>query len=421
MNMCKCFKCDTCETLIDCRIGMSNRDIQPFQFACPSCEQKITFTFGTADGELAGASEILDFKAPFEGTNPFVDLHLDFPVEFGRYVMGNTAFMKTVSQLGHEAYHHLNHRLDLINILYSKQGSLKSLITQFKRGDIKTFEKVCAHVPGVSLKSHAKEDVLAAVYSATSIMSSPFTIHEHNEELSKQFPILLEMIYGQHPNKTTELLKSIIANDFLKTLHFDCLSVYPKIVEFDLLIRPALYYDYYTPEELNRIPARVSTADFDSCSNFYKDLSEIFSRQLNLIAGINNLMKRGDFDLFEASKRVNAKGEIIKELTTLNNYANMDLGRKIDVIDDPFYMIDMNAIDNKLRNAIAHYKYEYKESTQLITYYPSKEGMHRAKYHEIYFMEFVRKMLLLFREVHTLNHTIKGLFFFSIFILKLDV
>jgi hypothetical protein len=39
----------------------------------------------------------------------------------------------------------------------------------------------------------------------------------------------------------------------------------------------------------------------------------------------------------------------------------------------------MKAIDNRLRNGIAHYKYEYNESTQVITYYPTKEGMDREK------------------------------------------
>ncbi|HFX7151356.1 TPA: hypothetical protein ACIFPZ_004750, partial [Klebsiella quasipneumoniae] len=79
------------------------------------------------------------------------------------------------------------------------------------------------------------------------------------------------------------------------------------------------------------------------------------------------------------------------------------------------------ALDSKLRNGIAHYKYIYKESTQLITFYPSKEGMERDKNQEIYLIEFMRKMLLLFREVHTLNHVIKSLIYYSIFVLKKEI
>lgn len=52
---------------------MSNRDIQPFQFACPQCEQRITFTIGDDKGDLEGATESLDFKWPFKEEIPFVD------------------------------------------------------------------------------------------------------------------------------------------------------------------------------------------------------------------------------------------------------------------------------------------------------------------------------------------------------------
>ncbi|MNF97660.1 hypothetical protein D3C84_804970 [compost metagenome] len=164
----------------------------------------------------------------------------------------------------------------------------------------------------------------------------------------------------------------------------------------------------------------MSTADFDTCNNFYKDLAEVFSRQITLIAGLNNLLKRGDYNQFEPSLKHTKKGTRV-ELESLNAYANVDLGNKINFIDNSFYAIDLDAIDNKLRNAIAHYKYDYKESSQCITYYPSKEGMSREKYHEIQFMSFIRKSLLLFREVHSVNHIIKATLFLCVLVLKKDI
>lgn len=110
-----------------------------------------------------------------------------------------------------------------------------------------------------------------------------------------------------------------------------------------------------------------------------------------------------------------------KELSSLNKFADVDLGSKIQFIDDCFYSIETKAIDNRLRNGIAHYKYEYNESTQIITYYPTKEGMDREKGEDISFMEFLRKTLLLFREVHNLNHLIKATLYYSVLILKKDV
>ena len=420
MNLCECFKCITCGTEIDCRIGMSNREVQPFQFACPNCEERISFVLGQADAELRGAEKVEDFEAPFKGDKPFIDLHLDFPVYVGEYEMGMTTYFRVTRELGMAAYSHLNQRLHMLNYLHPIQRDLFSLITQYKRGDIDSFERVCKRIPGVTLASRKKQDVLAALYSATSMMSSPFTIHEHNAEISDQAPKIYYWLLDNHRSKTVEFIDDILSNSFLKNLHNDCLSLYPRLVSMDLAFRPAFFYDYADTDELGNIPARMSTADFDTCNNFYKDLTEVFSRQVTFIAGINNLLKRGDHNQFEPSLEITKKGTRA-ELENLDTFANIDLGNKINFIDNPFYAIDLEAIDNKLRNAIAHYKYDYKESSQCITYYPSKEGMSREKYHEIQFMDFIRKSLLLFREVHSVNHIIKATLFLSVLILKKDI
>jgi hypothetical protein len=356
---------------------MSNRDIQPFQFACPVCEERISFVFGQPDCELQAAEEVEDFDGPFKGDKPFVDLHLDFPVYFGKYVMGMTTFLRVTREIGMESYSHLDLRLNMLNTLHPLQRDLASLITQYKRGDINSFEKVCSRLPMITLESRKKQDVLATLFSATSTMS-PFTIHEHNAEISDKAPQLYVFLHKEHPEKILAFLDTLLENGFLKNLHLDCLSLYPRLIAMDLPFRPAFFYDYANTEHLGQIPARVSTADFDVCNNYYKDLAEVFSRQTTLLAGLNNLLKRGDFDLFEPSIKSTKKGTRT-ELECLNSFANVDLGSKIGFIDDCFYHINMDAIDNKLRNAIAHYKYEYKESTQLITYYPSKEGMNREK------------------------------------------
>ena len=400
---------------------MSNRDIQPFQFACPKCEEKISFVFGRSDAELKGATEVIGFKAPFQGDNPFIDLHLDFPVSFGKYEMGNTAFFKAIHELGQDSFSDLSLRLSMLNELHTKRDDLQRLIVQYIRNDISSFDEACKtiNIPSIKLKSHKKEDLLAALYSATSAMSSPFTIHEHNKELSNKVPDLLRLLHTTNTEMTLSFFDKIISSDFLKNLHHDCLHLYPKMLGFDLPLRPALYYDYIELNNIGSCPARVSTAEFDTCNNFYKDLAEVFSRQLIIVAGLNNLLKRGDCDLFHDSVRYNKRKDLIKNFSSLDNFAKVDLGSKLDAIDDSFYQVDIHAIDNELRNGIAHYKYEYKESTQSIKFYPKKDGLQRTTFKEMQFIAFMRKLLLLFREVHSLNHIMKALNYYSIFILKI--
>ncbi|PWI34224.1 hypothetical protein DI392_03660 [Vibrio albus] len=422
MNICTRYKCDTCDTLIDCRIGFSNRDVQPFQFACPECGEQITFTLGLDN--LEGATEIKEFEGPFTGENPFVDLHLDFPVSFDSYKQGETAFMRVVSSIGQDSFYHLSSRLDLLNRLGEHHRSLKRLISQYKRGNIKGFEKVIKGLDDldfIKLKSHKNEDVVAALYSATSVISSPLTIYEHNKELSEEMPKLLFKLYNEHYDNLNEFFDSLLNTGFLKTVHHDTISLYPRLIKLELPLRPALYYDY-AEEELGDVPARVSTQSFDTCNDTYKDLAEVYSRQLVLVAGLNNMIHRGDFNLFSDDVRLSKKkGDVIKAFSSLDDYANVDLGKKLTAIDDSFFKFDENAIDNRLRNGIAHYKHDYNEATQIITYSSAKEGLTRDKTVEISFMTFLRKMLLLFREVHSLNHVIKALLYHTILILKKDI
>lgn len=420
MNYLQQFKCLVCDTVIDARIGMSNRDIQPFQFACPNCENSITFTIGVEEPTFNGA-EPIETKN-FGSVNPFIDLHLDFPVGFGKYEIGKTAFLKVTRAIGQENYLMLNSRLDGMNYIYKYRDKLQRVITQYKQGNYNTFSNIMKELPTLKKPRSLKiQDILSALYTATSVMSFPFTIHAHNAEISEEMPKFLHHIQQSNRKQLNDFLDDIIKSEFLKSLHFDCLSLYPKMLDFELPSRPALYYDYDKQTDLSLIPARVSTAEFDDCNNFYKDLSEVFSRQLVIVAGLNNLLKRGDYNNFDNSVRLNKKGDLIKGFSSLNEYANIDIGAKINGLDDSFYLVDMSALDNQLRNGIAHYKYEYKESTQIITYYYAKEGMGRTKYNELSFMAFTRKLLLLFREVHSINHIIKTLYFYCIFIAKKKV
>jgi hypothetical protein len=129
---------------------------------------------------------------------------------------------------------------------------------------------------------------------------------------------------------------------------------------------------------------------------------------LVLVAGINNCSKRGDHNAFGKGVRVTKAG---KELApaSLNSYADASLGNKMLDLDDPWYSINATALDNELRNAIAHNKIDYDDVTQKITYYPKLEGMAREKKMEIQLLDYMWRMLILFREVHRLHHLVKCL------------
>ncbi|EGQ7854824.1 hypothetical protein IBP95_004383, partial [Vibrio vulnificus] len=77
--------------------------------------------------------------------------------------------------------------------------------------------------------------------------------------------------------------------------------------------------------------------------------------------------------------------------------------------------ISKSVADNQLRNAVAHYKAEYDEVSQKVTYFPRQEGMKQEKPNEIYFLGFTRKILDSYRLMHSLNQLIKCLLNYEYF------
>ncbi|MEM8142331.1 hypothetical protein Q4R50_21160, partial [Morganella morganii] len=75
-----------------------------------------SFTLGDREPVFNGAEPIENND--FGTTNPFIDLHLDFPVDFGKYEMGKTAFLKVASTIGHKKYLALNAHLNGMNYIY---------------------------------------------------------------------------------------------------------------------------------------------------------------------------------------------------------------------------------------------------------------------------------------------------------------
>jgi hypothetical protein len=122
---------------------------------------------------------------------------------------------------------------------------------------------------------------------------------------------------------------------------------------------------------------RVSQGRFDNLKDLFKDVSEIIARQLVLVAGINNLLKRGGHDSFlKLPPKTNGTASYTPK--NLAEFADLDFGRKQAFIDDPWYVIADEAVNNRLRNAIAHVKADYDDITQSVRHYLNKEGSERA-------------------------------------------
>lgn len=421
MNTCMTITCSTCEQDTDCRIGYSNRLIQPLQFSCPHCHSSLEITLDTSNAPESkftfnGCNQSTNLRSgPFEGTNPFVDLHLDFPVKFGTYVMGFSPWFASLHQLDEvtgdrEKSLHLSmlhsRKLNLLNELYPKSEELKRVINLYHGANKQLFQKRAAEFLGEEEeRSILQQDLNATLYRVIAKAFFPFVVFEHGKEISERLP---ELLFGLDREQLGSFIKDIFSSGFLTSLQRDCLRIYPRVFEVEIPFRPALFLDYFEGEQSDLVAARVSSHDFFSLKDIYKDVLEIIARQIVLVAGINNLYHRGNFNSFKAIDG--------GSLSSLQKFSEKTLSDKFKYLDDSWYNLAITDLNLSLRNAIAHNNINYNSGTQTVTYYPDGGRLAATEGKEVSFLAFMRSLLLAFREMHNLHHVIKSLYYYKLLV-----
>lgn len=406
--------CDACGENTNVRFGLSNRDEQPVRFACQSCGSPIDIVIGGPKPGITGATKVKGIE-PFDAETNFVDLHLDFPVSFEPYEMGMTPFMRASCRIGFAEMQLHGSRLSYLNEETAKARHFHTVLKLYARQKLVPFKLNIERTFGIKVVSDQPQDINAALYRLIANMMAAYECPGQSSEAVDKFTGVIFDLAKAHKAELESFVQGLIDSAFLKNLQLDVLEIYPKMLDAELVIRPALFLDFDEEYAANPIPMRVSAMEFESYKDLYKDISEIISRQLVLVAGLNNLLKRGSADVF--APKLTKRGKNLAP-ATLNAFADVALGSKQDFIDDSWYDVLEGSISNRLRNAIAHYKTEYDEVTQLVTYYPKKEGMAQDQGEQIYFLGFVGRLLVTYREMHRLHHLIKSLFYYYFLIMK---
>ncbi|MBA1379596.1 hypothetical protein [Pseudomonas brassicacearum] len=422
MNINTMIVCDTCGAETHCRIGMSNRRFQPLSFLCEGCGVAIEIDIKDMGGSALRNAKEIPFERDSIGKNNrfFIDLHLDFPIWSQTYVMGRTPYLVASGMVdkdkifinGIPAVEIFRIRLDFLNHFGERFNEVKQLLKLYSRSNKELFRrKAVEFLEEEHTNSLAPQDINALLYTVLSRVTLAFLEEETVREVSSRYPEIIIHLAQTHREKLDEFYNYIKETGFLNGLQRDCLSLYGRIFELELYLRPAIFLDFCSGQESKKSSAKISKLGFDTCKDMYKDLSEVVGRQLALVAGINNLIHRGDHNAFLPSKDGPA-------LSSLDKFANKVLSEKLKYLDDCWYKLDDGLLDTDIRNSIAHHTFEFNDLTQMITCYPSKEGLRQENKIEINFLTFMRMILIQFREMHYLHHLIKALYYYEYLIIN---
>ena len=110
--------------------------------------------------------------------------------------------------------------------------------------------------------------------------------------------------------------------------------------------------------------------------SFYSDSYEIITDLIDLVVALNNISVRGNIDAFPTDFTVK----------NFENYQKASKANKLKcIVDDEPYSRPLN-LEKDIRNAIAHYDYEFDSITQEILFRDNFNG--KEKEIKVYLVDF---------------------------------
>jgi hypothetical protein len=103
-------------------------------------------------------------------------------------------------------------------------------------------------------------------------------------------------------------------------------------------------------------------------------------------------------------------------LSGLRKFSEKTLSDKFKYLDDCWYNLPQYVFNLGLRNAIAHNNVLYDQAAQVVTYFPDGGRLDKSQGKCLAFLDFMRLLLVAFREMHNLHHVIKSLYYYKFLI-----
>lgn len=389
-------ECIECENSFSCRIGLSNRSQQELNLSCKECGAIATFSIS----EMKNLS-MTGVKRSSQEPSYHIDLHLDFPVfEHETHPLISPFIMSNMmgGELNTAKHAHDMHCLNCIseNII-----DVKNTLGFYLKKKYKPFSrKVSSYldIEEVALNDFQAEMLL---FRYLFEIIEPFSDKNSTNASIDIFLNKIKELSKTSDSEFKSFTDEVSDSKFIENSINDAVKIYQKTLSKEVIFRPSLFLDYINEYEDKKLPFLLSTKDFEYVGDLFKDISEVLSRQLVIVAGINNLLKRKDHNKFEiilSDKNKNLEPKSLKD------YADLDFGRKLSFIDSSWLQISNDIADNQLRNSTAHYKWEYDPSTQIIKYYSKKEGLNRNSSKEMFLIDYCKKVIDSFRVFHKLNY-----------------
>lgn len=362
-----CIKCNFCKTKILLRFQMGEFDI-PFSFSCPMCNVNISGLRKISNNsiELNNATIIGE-----EEPNYFADLSVELPHrKIQKYISFESMYSNGVSPF-----------IDTMILFQNSQDYMRIMesirdFISFKDNNWNFLRSMYDLYMGNKIE-FIKDPILKFLpnYIVNNKLDAAMALHQSSViGLNKILPInsLKEfMIYSSKIMGTENIAKVKEFVNFLKNnMDFDfelkrIVKIYSRFIEdFERYIPIITISLGGVREKFNKESYGIATISFDNMINFYKDTYELLLDMITIAIGLNNIFIRGNYDIFFDEANV----------SNFIQYNNLPKSQRLKALNQEELFSKCIEMDRNVRNAIAHYTYDFDSSSQRIRFYDKYRG-----------------------------------------------
>lgn len=363
-------RCNYCKTNILLRFQMGYFDI-PFDFCCPKCKVHIHGIRRITNENVLIINNATEVEEDLDNLDYYADLSIELPhkkiTEYESIEKiasdGFSPFINMVSlfESGEDYFKLVGRMRHFLSFRDNTWNKMKPLYDLYFNNKI---DLICK--PILEIGSHYtvenKLDVAMALHQSTII---GFNKILDNNTLEEFIGISKKIMNNEKSLEVAELINFLKSNKSFDVELRRIIEIYSRwINHFEKYIPMVVISLGGNSEKLNKETYGIATTSFEDMKSFYSDSYEVILDMINIVIGLNNIYIRGNYNTF--SNKANVEN--------FDKYMKQTKSERIKSLieEEPFSKyINM---DRHVRNAIAHYDYEFDVTSQKITFYDKYKG-----------------------------------------------
>ncbi len=393
-------KCRLCGKVTNLRLGISGPPQQEVKFECLGCRTTIGGTLYIDYENIETSFKPINCTEvqgdPLSGGDYFVEYSFDRPVA------------KPSSQPHHLLTPYLRQfpetggALDLIartrwsqSISSADWYNFHSLNNAYIQQNYATFRKIASIYLTEKYPMKKRIELQRAFYQLHYLFLTPYIPIEKNHNLVLQMTNYICQKNDPFVSEIQVFVDHLFAGGYLQAWQKDITEILDNFAD---------NRDWLAPFAVHLMTSKASrdywlpTEHYSRAKQFYTDMFEVLGRLLIAIIGLNNIKYRSSYQAMP--------GNMPKSVKTWEDFAELSNGLKFRFCqENPFWVLIYNdAFDHKLRNGINHNKAYLDDISQVISYFPDKQG---KKCFQIKYYDFIVHTIRTFWALFDMHQLVK--------------